>query len=185
MKEPGLGFLVMRPCRFLHPGKNHTLAGAGGSLVGPDVPIAMPRIWRASCIAKPRVGIRGVVDDEIDDNANASLLAAVSEFHEVAERAVSRIDAVIVGDVVTVVLTWRRLKWHQPDCGHSQSIQIVETPEQPFEVADAVAVGIHIGPDGQAVEYAVLVPEIVNHGGMHRLNDESTCGLEITNRIAA
>src|SRR5664280_1687216 len=54
MKEPGLGFLVMRPCRFLHPGKDHALAGAGGSLVGPDVPIAMLRIRRASCVSKPR-----------------------------------------------------------------------------------------------------------------------------------
>jgi hypothetical protein len=37
----------------------------------------MLRIRRASGVAKPRVGIRGVIDDEIDDDANASLLAAV------------------------------------------------------------------------------------------------------------
>jgi len=165
MKEPSPGFLVMRPCRFLHPGKDHALAGAGGSLVGPDVPIAMLRIRRASCVAKPRVGIRGVIDNEIDDDANASLLAAVSEFHEVAERAVSRIDAIIVGDVVTIILAWRRLKRHQPDRGHSQPVQIVETPQQPFEVADAVAIGIHIGANRKAIEHAVLVPKIVNHEG--------------------
>ena len=119
MKEPGPGFLIMRPCRFLHPGKDHALAGAGGSLVSPDIPVAMLRIRRASGVAKPRVGIRGVIDDKVDDNANAALLAAVSEFHEVSECAVSRIDAIIVGDVVTVVLARRRLKWHQPDCGYA------------------------------------------------------------------
>jgi hypothetical protein len=44
-------------------------------------------------------------------------------------------------------------------------MQIVETTKQSFEVADPVSVGIHIGPDGQAIEYAVLVPEIVYHEG--------------------
>jgi len=33
----------------------------------------------------------------------------------------------------------------------------------PVEVADPVPIGIHIGPDGQAIEYAVLVPKIVYH----------------------
>src|ERR1700730_16494520 len=165
MKEPGLGFLVTRPCRFLHAGKNHSLAGAGGALVGPAIPVAVLRIRRASCVAKPGMGIRGVIDDEIDNDANASLPAAVSEFHEVTERAVSRIDTIMVGDVVTVVLARRRLKRHQPDRGHSQPVQIVEAPYQPLEVADAVPIGIHIGPDGQAIEYAVLVPKIVNHEG--------------------
>ena len=47
--------------------------------------------------------VGGVVDDEIDDDAHAALLAAVGELDEVAERAVARIDAVIVGDVVAVV----------------------------------------------------------------------------------
>jgi hypothetical protein len=87
----------------------------------------------------------------------------VGEFHKIAERAVSRVDTIIVGDVVTVVLAGRWLKRHQPDRGHSQPVQIVETPQQPFEVADSVPIGIHIGPDGQAIEYAVLVPKIINH----------------------
>ena len=47
--------------------------------------------------------VGGVVDDEIDDDADAALLAAMGELDEIAERAVARIDAVIVGDVVAVV----------------------------------------------------------------------------------
>ena len=47
--------------------------------------------------------VGGVVDDEIDDDADAALLGAVGELDEVAERAVARIDAVVVGDVVAVV----------------------------------------------------------------------------------
>ena len=47
--------------------------------------------------------VGGVVDDEVDDHADAALLGAVGELDEVAERAVARIDAVVVGDVVAVV----------------------------------------------------------------------------------
>jgi hypothetical protein len=37
--------------------------------------------------------VRSVVDDEIDDDADATLAAAMGEFDKVAERAVAPIDA--------------------------------------------------------------------------------------------
>ena len=113
--------------------------------------------------AKPGVLVGGVIDDEVDDDADAALLAAMGEFDEIAERAVSRIDAVIVGDVVAVVLAGRRLERHQPDRGDAEPVQIIQPPQQALEIADAVAVGIHIGADGEAIEHAVLVPEVVDH----------------------
>ena len=51
-----------------------------------------------------------VINDEIDDQANAALFAAMREFDEIAESAVARIDVVVVGDVVAIVAKWRRLK---------------------------------------------------------------------------
>ena len=110
--------------------------------------------------------IRGVIDDEIDNDADAALSAAMSEFDEIAERAVARIDAVIVGNVVAVVSAGRRLKRHQPDRGDAEPVQIVQPPQQSLEIADAVTVGVHIGADGQAIENAALVPEIIDHAGV-------------------
>jgi len=49
------------------------------------------------------MGVRGVIDDKIDDDADTALPAAMGESDEIAERSVARVDAVIVGDVVTVV----------------------------------------------------------------------------------
>ena len=164
MEVPGAGFLVARPGRFLHAGKHHAGVGVGRPLVGPDIPVAIGRILVAPRLAKPGMLVRGVVDDEIDDDADAALLAAMGEFDEVAERAVARIDAVIVRDVVAVVPAGRRLERHQPDRGDAEPVQIVQPPQQALEIADAVAVGIHIGADGQAIDHAVLVPEVVDHG---------------------
>ncbi len=100
--------------------------------------------------------VRGVVDHEIDDHADAALPAAMGELDEIAERAVARIDAVIVGDVVAVVPARRGLERHQPDRGDAEAMQIVEPAQQALEIADAVAVGVHVGADGEAIENAFL-----------------------------
>jgi hypothetical protein len=64
------------------------------------------------------MSVRGMIDDEIDDDADAALAAAVGELDEIAERSIARIDAILVRDVVAVVPAGRRLKRHQPDCGY-------------------------------------------------------------------
>jgi hypothetical protein len=48
--------------------------------------------------------VRGVVDDEIDNDPYPALLAAMGELDEVAQRPVAGVNAVVVRDVVTVVL---------------------------------------------------------------------------------
>ena len=53
-----------------------------------------------------------MVHDEIDQHADATLLAAVGEFDEIPKRAVTRIDAVVVGDVIAVVTHRRGLERH-------------------------------------------------------------------------
>jgi hypothetical protein len=42
-------------------------------------------------------------------------------------------------------------------------MQVIQAPHQALEIADAVAVGVHIGADGEAIDDRVLVPEIVDH----------------------
>src|SRR5258705_10819814 len=164
MEIPGTGFLVARPCRLLHAGEHHSGVGIRRLLVGPDIPFAIGRILRASRVTKPRMLVRGVIDDEIDDDANPTLAAAMGELDEIAQRAVTRIDAVIVGDVVAVIPAWRGLKWHQPDRGNAKSVQIIEPAKQPPEIAEAVGVGIHISSDGETIENTILVPKVINHG---------------------
>ena len=115
---------------------------------------------------EPFMLVGGVIDDEIDDDANAALLAAMGELDEVAERAVARIDAVIVRDVVAIVLAGRGLKRHQPDRGDAEPVKIIEPAQQALEIADAVAVGVHIGADRQAIDDTVLVPEVGDHDRM-------------------
>ena len=107
--------------------------------------------------------VRGVVHHQINQNTNAALLCAMGKLDEIAEGAVARIDIVIVGDVIAVVAAWRSLERHQPNRGHPKSMQIIQAPHKSLEIANAVAVGIHVCADGKAVDYCVFIPEIVNH----------------------
>jgi hypothetical protein len=42
-------------------------------------------------------------------------------------------------------------------------VQIIQPPQQSLEIADAVVIGVHIGANGEAIDHAVLVPEVVDH----------------------
>src|SRR6202012_3261685 len=147
----------------LDAGKRHSLIGIGRSLVGPDIPVAIRGVLGAACGLEPGVLVGSVIDKEVDNDADAALLAAVGELDKIAERAVARIDAIVIGDVVAVILARRRMKRHQPDRADAKTVQIVKPAQQSLEIADAVAISIHIGADGKTIEDAVLVPEIVDH----------------------
>ena len=108
--------------------------------------------------------VRGVVDDEVDEHPYAALLRAVSEFDKIANRAVARINAVIIGHVVAVIAMGRDLERHQPDGRDAETMQVVETAHQTLEVADAVGVGIHVGSNRQAIDHCILVPKVIDHG---------------------
>src|ERR1700730_18190620 len=47
-------------------------------------------------------------------------------------------------------------------------MQIIEAAHQPGEIADAVAIGIHITADREAVDHRVLVPQVVDHSALPR-----------------
>ena len=106
---------------------------------------------------------RGVVGDEVDDDAQAAFLGLVREGDEIAERAEARVDRVEIGDVVAVVAVGRGVEGQEPDAGGAEILDMVEPVGEPLEIADAVAVRIHEGLDVEAVDDGVLVPEI-DHG---------------------
>lgn len=116
--------------------------------------------------------IRGVVHDQINQHSQAALFTTVREFYEIAKGTVPRIDAIVIGNIITVVTPRRGIKGHQPYRGDAQALQIIEPAHQTFEIANAVAVGIQISANRQTVNNRVFVPEIVYHSP---LSDCSCC----------
>ena len=102
--------------------------------------------------------IGGVVDDQIDEDADASVVGLVDQLDEVAERAQVGMDRVEVGDVVAVVPIRARMDGVQPDAGDTEPGQVVEPVDEARQVADPVPVGILVGVDVEAVDDSLTEP---------------------------
>ena len=102
-----------------------------------------------------------VVDDQLGDDADAALVRLVHEALEVLDRAVARMDALVVRDVVAVVAQRRRIEGQQPQRVDAEPLQVVELARQPGKVADAVVVAVEEGADVRLVDDRVLVPVVM------------------------
>ena len=99
-----------------------------------------------------------VVDDEIHDDFDAAFVCVLHKLDKITARAVTRIDAVKVGDVVAVVAVRRRLERRKPNGADTQRLKIFQTAGEPLKVPDAVAVGVHKCFQVEAINNSVLVP---------------------------
>src|SRR5438874_8404902 len=70
---------------------------------------------------EPWVSIRRVIDDQVDDDADAALFGLIHELHEVAERAQAWAHPVKILDVIAVVAIGRGIKRQKPDAGYADA----------------------------------------------------------------
>ena len=102
--------------------------------------------------------IGGVIHYQVDQHPQSALFAALGKLHEIPQRTVARIHSVVICDIVAVISAGRWLKRHQPNSCHAEALEIVQPAHETTEVANAVAVGIQVGTDRQAVNDGVFVP---------------------------
>ena len=155
---PRLRHLVVGPRRLLHPREHHALVPVGGLLVGPHVPVAVPGCRVGAGRLEPRVLVTRVVEDEVEHDPDAALVALGHELGEVAERPQRLADPVVVGDVVAAVAVRRRVDGVEPEHGDAEPAEVVQPAGQAAEVADAVTVGVLEQPDVEAVDDPAAIP---------------------------
>ncbi len=114
----------------------------GRLLLGPHIPIAILGIRIAARFLKPMMFVRCVVDHEIDQDAQPTLVAAFRELDEIAESAIARIYPVVVRHIIAAIAAGRRLKWHEPDGGHAETLQVIELAQKTLKIADTISVRI-------------------------------------------
>ncbi len=102
--------------------------------------------------------VRGVVDNQLGDDAQITAVGLAQEVAKVTQRAVRLVHVGIVGDIVAIVPKRRWIKRQQPDGADPQVLQVIELLRQPDEVADPVAAAIVVGLDVQLVDDRVFVP---------------------------
>ncbi len=138
-----------------------------GGLVHPHVEVPELRVPAAPRVDEPRVLVGGVVDDEVDDDADAAITGGAQQLDEIAMRAQPRIDPVEVGDVVAVVAVGARVERHEPQARHAEVGEIVDALREAGEVAHPVAVAVEERLDVEAVDDRGLPPQIARVGDLH------------------
>ena len=149
---------VPRPVRRL--GVDEDDAGVLVELVGvgPDVEVAVGPLGILPAGLEPRVRVRRVVHDEVDDHPDAAGVGGVEEVVEVVDGADLGKDVGVVGDVVATVTQRRGHERRHPQTVHAEPLEVVELLGQAVEVADAVAVAVLERPDQHLVEDRCLEP---------------------------
>ncbi len=104
-----------------------------------------------------------MIYNQIDQNTDAALPASVGKLYKVTQRAVPRINAIVIRNIIAIVTQRRRLKWHEPDRGNAQALQVVQPVHETAKVTNAITICIHICVDREAIDDRILVPEIVDH----------------------
>ena len=102
--------------------------------------------------------VRGVVHDQVDDDAHVALVRLGDELAELVERAELGEDPLVVGDVVAAVAQRRGEERRKPQPVDAEPLQVVELADQPAEVAGAVAVRVDERAHHDLVEHRSSVP---------------------------
>ena len=163
MPVVGLGGVVPAPVRGLGVGEDDPDPFVLAVGLAPHVEIALGRTgWRPARRLEPGMLVGSVVDDQLGHDADVAAVRLLDEAVEIRERAVARVDVLVVGDVVAVVTQRRRVERQQPEAVDPETFEVLELLGQAGEVADAVVGAVEKGADVRLVDDGVLVPERID-----------------------
>jgi len=92
-----------------------------------------------------------MVEHKLADYFQAAVVRFVQQVAKVFKRAVFRVNAVIVHDVIPVVPSGSGVHGHEPDAVDAEVDEVVETRDQSAEVPPAVPVAVLEPADVQLV----------------------------------
>jgi hypothetical protein len=104
------------------------------------------------------VGIRGVVQREVDDDPHVALVRLGDQLLELVEGAELGQDRLVVGDVISTVAQRRGEERREPERVDAQPLQVVESRDEAAEVAGAVTIAVDERADHHLVEDGSAVP---------------------------
>src|SRR5262249_49700019 len=110
--------------------------------ITPEVPAALRARPRAPRFTEPRMLVRGVVRNPVEEDAELPLVRLGDQRIEVGERAEQRVDVPVIGHVVAEVPHRRAEDRRGPDRVHAEPDGMIEPAPDAVQVADAVAVRV-------------------------------------------
>ncbi len=110
------------------------------------------------CCPEPGVLARGVVGHEVDDDPQPELVCGGDQRVGVGQGAEERVDVLVVGHVVAVVVLRRGVERRDPERVDPEVAEVGQPRRDPRQVADAVAVAVGEAADVDLVGHGVAPP---------------------------
>ena len=168
----GLRFRIPGPVGFLGIGENDARIAVLLIGVAPNVEVPLHGTgWSLAGPLKPRVLIRRVIDDELNQHLQIALVRGVQERLEIVHRSVAGMDVVVVRNVVTVIAQGRWKERQQPEAGDAEILEIIELLRESLKVADPVVIAVEERLYVGFINDGVFIPERVLRAclELHRL----------------
>ena len=112
--------------------------GAGA----PDIVVIIGALRAGFCREEPGMPVGGMVEHQVHEDADASLIRLPEQTVHVLQGPEDRIDIPIVRDIVAIVVLGGTEDRGEPDGVHAQCLEIVQLLDDPGQVADAVAIAV-------------------------------------------
>ena len=157
--------LVPGPRRASEDAEPVVRGPAVGRRVAPHVPVAFLGPARPAALLEPRVRLRRVVRDHVDDHAEPERVGPLDEAVEVGERPELGVDGAVVRDVVPEVGLGRGVERAEPHGPDAEVGDVAQPLGHAGQVADAVAVGVLEGAGVDLVDHVGLPPRSGHEGG--------------------
>ena len=155
---------VPRPRRAAEhrlPVRRRAAVGLG---VGPDVPVGLVARPARAARLEPRMLVRRVRIDLVDDDAQSERVRARDQRVEIGERPEDRVDVAIVRHVIAEILHRRGEEGRQPDGVHPEPGDVFEMRGDAVEVADPVTVRVGKAARVDLIDRCALPPGFGSSG---------------------
>jgi hypothetical protein len=104
-----------------------------------------------------------VVGHQVEDQLHVACVRCRQQPVEILQRAKKRVDRAVVGYVITKVVHRRRVDRREPDRADIQTFDIIQTLQNAWQVANAVAVAVLKGARIDLIDDGSLPPEMIVH----------------------
>ncbi|VUX29450.1 Uncharacterised protein [Bifidobacterium pseudocatenulatum] len=125
----------------------------------PPIPVGMRVVLVAGSL-EPSMLVGRVVDHQIHHDLQTALVRFGKQLVHILQGAEQRIDILIIGNIVAVVVLRRPVDRAQPHHVHAEVGQIVKTAGDALQIADAVAVRVLEGTRIHLIHHRVGPPRV-------------------------
>ncbi|KKQ36716.1 MAG: hypothetical protein US53_C0041G0003, partial [Candidatus Woesebacteria bacterium GW2011_GWA1_37_7] len=160
----GKGVEIVFPGRLVpfpdRPAKHRRPFGGSFAAISllPDIPVALGAVLGAFGFQKPGVLVAGMVDHQVQQDADAVGSGRPDKFPHVLHAAELGVDGLVVADVIAVIVVWRGIHRANPDRVDAQVRQVGDAPDDAPQVANSIAVAVLETARVDLVDHASFPP---------------------------